>query len=135
MSRTIAAMSEPVKWLTVNEAAAILRMTPRQVNRYGNTGRIRTRRAGRRVLYHNIDVEQLADELRVDERPATQPTSLAAPLASLTEQLRDRDQQLAEAQHRLEERLDRIEAHQRQLPDTSQEELRRLLSEVIAERE
>jgi hypothetical protein len=128
-------MSDPVKWLTVSEAAAILRMTPRQVNRYGNTGRIRTQRAGRRVLYHNIDVEQLADELRVDERPHAQPSSLAAPLASLADQLRDRDHQLAESQRRLEERLERIEAQQRQLPSGDREELRQLLTEVIAERE
>ena len=36
-----------VSYITVEEAAAILGVTVRQVNRYGNAQRLRTMRAGR----------------------------------------------------------------------------------------
>jgi hypothetical protein len=126
-------------WITVTEAAGILRMTPRQVNRYGNLGRLRTRRAGRRILYLASDVATLADELRVDIRPEP-TTSLAVPLRELLEHLQARDRQLEDAQQRVEEALARIErqtSQPRQLRDPSQEraELRELLQEVLAERE
>src|SRR5919199_655554 len=45
-------------WMTVEAAAAVLRITPRQVNRYGHgdDARLRTQRVSRRVLYHRQDV-------------------------------------------------------------------------------
>lgn len=126
-------------WISVTEAAAILRMTPRQVNRYGNVGRLHTRRAGRRILYLASDVAALANELRVDIRPEP-TTSLAVPLRELLEHLRTRDRQLEDAQQRVEDALARIERQtnqQRQLRDPAQErdELRELLQEVLAERD
>jgi hypothetical protein len=126
-------------WITVTEAAAILRMTARQVNRYGNLGRLRTRRAGRRILYLAADVATLADELRVDIRPEP-TTSLAVPLRELLQHLQARDRQLEDAQQRVEEALARIERQtnqQRQIRDPAQEraELRELLQEVLAERD
>ena len=59
-------------WMTVEEAAAVLRLTPRQVNRYGHGdgARLRTQRVSRRVLYHRQDVLALADELNVALKPS-----------------------------------------------------------------
>lgn len=56
-------------WLEVEEAAALLGRTSRQVLRYGASGRVSTRRQGRRLQYHRGDVEQLAAELDDGERP------------------------------------------------------------------
>ena len=71
------------KWLTAGEAGRILHMSERQVNRYGaepkDNPRLTTNRAGRRVLYLASDVYALADELRVDIRPAPQRTTALMP--------------------------------------------------------
>jgi hypothetical protein len=125
------------RWITVTEAADILRMTARQVNRYGNppNARLRTKRSGRRVLYLMSDVTALADDLRVDIRPQVSQHPLAAPVSELSNRLRD----LADAQRRVEEAIERIEqSGARQLPGpqgATKEELRDLLREVIAEQE
>ena len=114
------------RWIPVTEAAEILRMTPRQVNRYGNDNRLRTKRAGRRILYAFSDVTRLADELQVDIRPLAPQSPLARPV----EEVRDYLQKLVEAQHELE-RLIRIPNPS----GPSKEELRDLLREVLAEQE
>jgi len=66
-------MTNDETWLTAAQAAKILRVTERQVNRYGADGRLRTQRAGRRVSYLASDVARLADELQVDKRPLPVP--------------------------------------------------------------
>lgn len=128
-------MGDDSGWLTVNEAAAILKMTARQVNRYGNTSRLRTHRAGRRVLYHAGDVAALANELRVDIRPAAAQHPLARPITDMADYV----QRLAEAQQRVEESLRRLEeSGARQLPGpqgATKEELREMLQEVLAAQE
>lgn len=53
-------------WLETEDAALLLGRTPRQVLRYGTSGKVRTRRQGRRYQYHRSDVEALADELEAD---------------------------------------------------------------------
>jgi hypothetical protein len=124
------------RWITVTEAAEILKMTTRQVNRYGNElGKIRTKRSGRRVLYLLADVVALADELRVDIRPGPTQSPLARPI----EETRDYLRQLVEAQQRVEERLQQIEeAERRRLPPPagpSKEEWQQWLREVLTEQE
>lgn len=128
-------MSEE-RWITVNEAAEILKMTPRQVNRYGNElQRIATKRSGRRVLYLMSDVIALADDLRVDIRPGPTQSPLARPI----EESRDYIRQLVEAQHRVEEELRHIrEAERLQLPPPpgpTKEEWQGWLREVLQEQE
>ncbi len=89
-------------YIEVDEAAQILRITPRQVNRYGNDGRIRTKRAGRRVFYLRTDVEALAEELDVDHRPSPKsPKAELVPVGEMLEYLRDRDQKVDELQGKL----------------------------------
>ncbi|MDP9316251.1 MAG: helix-turn-helix domain-containing protein, partial [Chloroflexota bacterium] len=53
------------EWMTVEEAAHVLQLGPRMVNRYGLPpyNKLRTMRKGRRVLYHRDDVHALAEEL------------------------------------------------------------------------
>ena len=128
-------MSEE-RWITVNEAAEILKMTTRQVNRYGNElGKIATKRSGRRVLYLLSDVVTLADELRVDIRPGPTQSALARPI----EESRDYLRQLVEAQRRVEEELRQIrEAERLRLPPPpgpTKEEWQGWLREVLEEQE
>jgi DNA-binding transcriptional MerR regulator len=104
-------MSEQ-NWLTAGDAAKILKCSPRQVHRYGETGQLVTRRAGRRVLFAADSVAQLADELQVDYRPPPTPSRDLQPVADLVEHLRRRDTQLEESYQRIDERLSRLEGRQ-----------------------
>ena len=93
------------EWLTVEDAAVVLRLTPRQVNRYGSGDepRLRTKRVSRRVLYHRQDVEELADELNVVLKPRVAQPSRAemVPVGDMLDYIRDRDNQLAQLQGQL----------------------------------
>ena len=84
------------EYITVEDAADILQVVPRQVNRYGNgpDARLRTRKAGRRVLYHRGDVEQLADDLGVINKPRVPRPSPAemVPAGEMLQQWRQREQ-------------------------------------------
>ena len=91
------------QWLTADQASQVLKVVPRQVHRYGTSGRIRTRKSGRRVLYNATDVARLADELQVDLRPVPRQTRDLEALDRAVSYIRDRDQEYIG-------RLDRIEA-------------------------
>jgi hypothetical protein len=73
-------------YITVEEAAALLELSTRQVSRYGKGegARLRTRRAGKRILYHRGDVESLARDLQVARTPPplrpTPPQPTPSPL-------------------------------------------------------
>ena len=92
-------------WLTVEDAASLLRLTPRQVNRYGSGDepRLRTKRVSRRVLYHSEDVHELAKELNVTLKPHVSQPSKAemVPAGDMLDYIRDRDNQLAQLQGQL----------------------------------
>ncbi len=92
---------ETGEFIAVETAADILKMTPRQVNRYGNERRIRIRRAGRRVLYLRDDVESLADELGVALRPNPRPKTDLVPAGQMLDYIRERDRRLDEMQAQL----------------------------------
>lgn len=62
-------------WLEADEAAALLGRTPRQLLRYAESGRVRTRQQGRRKQYRSADVEQLAGELEDMQR--SRPVNVA----------------------------------------------------------
>jgi hypothetical protein len=110
--------SDGENWLTAAEAARILHMSDRQVNRYGAEGKIRTRRAGRRVLYLASDVGMLADELRVDIRPAPQRSSALLPpeLVRHLQEQADLMRQQGETQASIDRRLAEIERQLQTLP-------------------
>ena len=87
-------MAEP-EYITVEAAAAALNVTTRQVNRYGkgDPPKIRTQRAGKRLLYHAADVDALADELG-SVRSVTPPGAKAelVPLGEMLQYQREREQ-------------------------------------------
>jgi hypothetical protein len=103
-------MSDQQTWLTAADAAQVLRVSARQVHRYAEMGQLVTRRAGRRVLFSAASVAQLADDLAVDIRPATQSRDLIPPelvrhIGEQAEQMR----RYGETSERIEQRLDRME--------------------------
>jgi hypothetical protein len=90
------------EYIPVETAADILKMSPRMVNKYGNDGRLRTKKAGRRVLYVRTDVETLADELGVDLRPPPKaPRADLVPVGEMMDYIRDRDTKNEALQHQL----------------------------------
>lgn len=56
------------RYLTDEQAAQVLGVSNRTVHRYGESGTIRTRKAGRRTMFHAGDVDRLAEDLRVQRR-------------------------------------------------------------------
>jgi hypothetical protein len=69
------------KYITVEEAAQILNLSTRQVNRYGQgeTPPLRTRKAGRRLLYHYNDVLSLVKDLEIARTPPPLPPQKKLP--------------------------------------------------------
>lgn len=82
------------EYITVEAAAAVLNVTTRQVNRYGkgDPPKIRTHRAGKRLLYHAGDVDALADELG-SVRSVAPPAAKAemVPLGEMLQYQRERE--------------------------------------------
>ena len=103
-------MNEQDTWLTAADAAKVLRVSQRQVHRYGEARQLVTRRAGRRTLFSAASVAQLADDLAVDIRPAAQSRELMTPELAryLTEQA-DLMRQQGETQASIDRRLAAIE--------------------------
>src|SRR6185312_2003052 len=58
-------------YLPVEDVAAVLKVSTRQASRYG--AKMRTQRAGRRVLYHRDDVEALAAKIGAEYRLPSPP--------------------------------------------------------------
>jgi len=66
------------EYITSEEAAELLQVVVRQVYRYsdGPNARLRSRPAGRRKMIHRGDVEQLARDLGVANKPRKKPPSV-----------------------------------------------------------
>jgi hypothetical protein len=128
------------EYITVEDAADILRVVPRQVNRYGNgpDARLRTRKAGRRVLYHRGDVETLADDLGVVNKPQTPrtPASELVPQGKVLEEwrLREREhqEQINELHAKLNAAAHRIGELEAQLQHRLSPEQERALRDELA---
>jgi len=118
------------EWIPASDAARILHMSERQVNRYGADGKIHTRRAGRRVLYLADDVTSLADELRVDIRPAPASRAMIPPeLARYIQEQGDLMRAQGESQASIDRRLEAIE---RRLAEPAQLDVPRWLLFFLA---
>jgi hypothetical protein len=96
---------EDVDYISVEEAAQILRVSVRHAHRACHKANVRTTKAGKRTLYHKIDVERLAVELgaayRHVEPPgeaaaAAEPSTALVPYDTLQRQLADVQTELAE---------------------------------------
>ncbi len=90
------------QYISVEEAADILKVSTRMVNKYGHEEKIQTRKAGKRILYLRSDVEALAEELGVDMRPAPrEPKMDLVPAGEMLEYLRERDNRNEQLQAQL----------------------------------
>lgn len=88
------------EYITVEDAADILQVGIRMVNRYGNgpNARLRTRRAGRRILYNKADVRQLAADLGVlDQARPQRPKTELVPVGDVLDHMAQMQQQLNQA--------------------------------------
>ena len=56
------------KYITPERAAQQLGVSERTIYRYAETGQIRTRKSGRRTMFHAGDVEQLAGDMQEQRR-------------------------------------------------------------------
>ena len=111
------------KYITEAEAAALLNRSDRQVRRYGRTGKVNVQEIGGARHYLRSDVEALAKQLRDKDRTRPATTELV-PLGDMLDMLREKDEEIARLNERLQSaaleigRLQgQLEAQQRQLPD------------------
>src|SRR5262245_31794743 len=117
------------QWLTVEQVATMLGVSTRQAHRYGEgpSARLRTKRAGRRILFNRADVEALAVELGIAHQPPPAPKPPRVEIVQQQTQnellgyLRERDEELRHYQAKLESllvELGRLQAEvgQRLLP-------------------
>ncbi len=102
-------------WITVEEAARLLNVTPRHMHRYGqgNPPKVRTQVAGRRTLFSRDDVERLADEQNADLKPRGHVDVL--PAGELFDLVRQQQDQLMLLSRRIGELEGQLS--QRLLPD------------------
>ncbi len=127
-------MDDEDEYITVEEAAEILRVSIRQAHRYGSGPEppIRTRRAGQRTAFHRGDVLQLAEERGATRTPPPKRSGLElVPQSDLVDHLRETQQRLEQAL--LEIGRLRGVLEQRLLPE-DEHALRDRLAEAEAER-
>ena len=108
------------KYITLERAANQLGVSERSVYRYAETGQIRTRKSGRRTMYHGGDVVRIAEDLQEQSK---------APDPDVVQQLRNELQQATYRIGYLEAQL-----QQRLLPDHEMQ-LRDDLARAKAERD
>jgi sugar phosphate isomerase/epimerase len=97
-------------YLPVERVAHLLAVSTRHAHRACKKAGVRSSRAGRRTLYHRLDVERLAVALGADyrtvetpavatetnARPTTEPSTALVPYDALQRQLADVQSELAE---------------------------------------
>jgi excisionase family DNA binding protein len=88
VAEAVAAMpSGSPPWLSLDEAAAHLRVSPRSVERAINRGRLRSSTVGRRRIVHRDDLDELATAATgEDVAPTTPPRRHTRRLERPTEQ-------------------------------------------------
>jgi hypothetical protein len=112
------------EWMPVEEAASLLHVTTRQVNRYGagEAPKLRTKRVSRRVLYHRQDVFDLAQELNVDYKPLVkaEPKPELVPAGAMLEVFERQQAEIARLNRELGMVMSRLESQTHQLEDAEQ---------------
>ena len=85
-------------YITVQEAAMMLKLSTRMVNKYGHEGKLQTRKAGKRLLYRRAGVQALAEELAVDVTlpPAPPPPMDLVPAGEMLQHIKARDARIDE---------------------------------------
>ena len=115
------------EWFNAAEAQAYVNRTDRQLRRYAQQGRVRTRKRGGRVEYARADLDELRDALPDDPEPrGGQQIVPAGELLSYVERLQAELQQSAAREGYLRAQLEQRLA----LPDE-----RALRDDLAAERQ
>lgn len=115
------------EWLNAAESQAYVNRTDRQLRRYAQQGRVRTRKRGGRVEYARADLDELRDALPDDPEPrGGQQIVPAGELLSYVERLQAELQQSAAREGYLRAQLEQRLA----LPDE-----RALRDDLAAERQ
>lgn len=89
------------EWITVQDAARILRRSPRSVHSYAEAGQLQVKAVGRRHLFLRAEVEALAARLPADDTPVEQAVevsaaTLAPMMSALHAEIDDLRQRLAQ---------------------------------------
>jgi chromosome segregation ATPase len=93
------------RYISVQAAQQVLRVSARTAQRYAQSGRVRSRRVGNRLQLHEGDVETLADELGSANRQIAAQTVPADVLLGYVEKLRQETNQLNGMIGQLQEQL------------------------------
>jgi multidrug resistance efflux pump len=136
-------MVDDAEYIPVEEVAEILQVTTRQAHRHGEgeNARLRKRKAGRRVMFNRTDVEALAADLGVLDRPRAQrPKTDLVPTGEMLDYIRERDRRLEEYQHQLIQAAAEIGRLQGQMEGQKRlaheaDNIKQMLDEVRAERD
>lgn len=88
------------RYITAEQAAQIIGRDSRSVHRYGESGTIRTRKAGRRTMFHAGDVQRLADDIGAQRRALAEDDA-----AQLRNQLQQATYRIGYLEAQLEQRL------------------------------
>ncbi len=129
-------MADNGRYITVEEAQEILRVSVRQVHNYISSGRIRSHKEGKRRMIAEADVIALAGELGSAHREPPPKVELLPDSGPLIDYIRDLNNQALVMSRRIGELEAQLQ--QRLLPEDAQqirEELAReqMRSDLIAE--
>ena len=80
------------EYITVEAAASILRVSVRQATRYAS--RVTTRQAGKRILFHRGEVEELAKRLGAENKPLVPTPSQMVPAGEMLAAYESQRQQI-----------------------------------------
>jgi hypothetical protein len=134
-------------YISAGDAADLLGVTERQVNRYGlgDPPKLRTRRNGRRVFYLRSDVLALSETLNAGRpRPGPRPKTEVMPVGQVLDYLREKDAALAQRERELLQLAAELGAVKQELgnkaalidhANTQQQRLETAIEELRAERD
>jgi uncharacterized small protein (DUF1192 family) len=87
------------RYITIEEAANQLKLSYRQAARYAE--KVRTRKTGKRIMFHAGDVEQLAKDMQVEYRPPLAPRSELVPISETLKHISHQEERIATLSHEL----------------------------------
>ncbi len=108
--------TEASDWIGGAEAALILKLSPRMVQRYAvEHQRLESRKVGHKRLYRRADVIRLAAELGSEDRPQLPVPAELVPIGELGGIIERQAAQIAQLSHELGRTQGRLEAMQQAL--------------------
>jgi excisionase family DNA binding protein len=119
------------KYVTAERAATTLGVSERTIYRYAETGQLRTRKSGRRTMFHAGDVDSLASDMQA-QRQGPDPDEVAR----LRQDIEAANYRIGYLQSQLDQRL--LPDHARQMQEelaaakAERDMLRQQLSQAAA---